>query len=89
MSAQVQDPMSPLVDAIAARLLDRLKPILEANQSVRPRLLTVEQAAVYLGRTEYSIRHLANQGAFPVVRGDGRVQFDVQDLDKWISTNKQ
>lgn len=63
-------------------------PLLEITQGVRPRLLTVAQAAVYLGRTETAVRFLASSGAFPTVRGDGRVQFDVQDLDRWIELNK-
>ena len=82
------DPLSPLVEAIASAVLSKLKPALEQAQGLRPRLLTVEQAAQYLGRTAYSIRHLAAQGAFPCVRADGRVMFDVKDLDSWIDCNK-
>ena len=82
------DPLSPLVDAIAARLAAILAPQLNQNEQVRPRLLTVEQAAVYLGRTERAIYALKSRGAFPSVQADGRIQFDVQDLDTWITQNK-
>lgn len=83
------DPTLSLVDAIASAVLARLKPALAESQGVRPRLLTVQQAALYLGRSDKAVRFLAAQGAFPSVRGDGRVQFDIQDLDRWIEQNKQ
>ena len=80
--------MSPFIDAIAEQVAIRVKTELESKGVVRPRLLNVKQAAVYLGRTEDSIRHLQSSGALPVLRADSRVQFDIQDLDRWISQNK-
>jgi excisionase family DNA binding protein len=56
--------------------------------AVKPRLLTVAQAAVYIGRTEKSVYMLQANGAFPSVRADSRVMFDLHDLDKWIELNK-
>jgi hypothetical protein len=80
--------MSPFIEAMAQQVAIRVKTELESSGVVRPRLLNVKQAAVYLGRTEDSIRHLQGSGALPVVRIDSRVQFDVHDLDRWISQNK-
>jgi len=57
-------------------------------QPLRPRLLTVDQAAGYLGRTTKAVRHLIHQGSFPLVRTGSRVMFDLQDLDQWIEQNK-
>ena len=56
---------------------------------IRPRLLTVEEAATYLGRTKGSVQHLVADGGLPVVRSDRRVFLDIQDLDRWIERNKQ
>lgn len=88
IEAMHPDPMAPLVDAIAARVAALLAPQLQNNQGVRPRLLTAQQAAVYLGRTEKAVYALKSRGALPVVQADGRVMFDVQDLDAWVIQNK-
>lgn len=53
-----------------------------------PRLLSVADAARYLGRTEKSIRHLVQRRKLSSIRGDGRVMFDRGDLDAWIQRNR-
>jgi hypothetical protein len=83
------DPMAPLVDAIASRVIDYMRPLLESSTlALRPRLLTVEQAAVYLARTPNAVRCLLTKDAFPAVKADGRTMLDVRDLDRWIDQNK-
>ena len=77
-----------ILDIIAERIADKVLRHSETTNPLRPRLLTVAQAAVYLGRTETSIRHMASRGVLPTVRGDERIQFDIQDLDRWIDQNK-
>jgi excisionase family DNA binding protein len=57
-------------------------------QVIAPRLLTVADAARYLGRTEKSIRHLVQRRKLASIRGDGRVMFDRVDLDAWIKRNR-
>jgi len=49
---------------------------------------SVEQAAVYLGRTKEALQHLITSGKLPVVRADRRVFLDVRDLDEWVERNK-
>ncbi|MGO9262719.1 MAG: helix-turn-helix domain-containing protein [Bryobacteraceae bacterium] len=79
--------MDMLVDAIAAAVAEELKPLLEMA-SVKPRLLTVEQAGIYVGRTPNAVRILLSRGAFPAVKADARTMLDVQDLDRWIDQGK-
>jgi hypothetical protein len=79
--------MEGFVDAIAAAVLEEIKPLLGVL-SVKPRLLTIEQAGTYLGRTPNAVRILLSRGAFPAVKADGRTMLDVQDLDRWIDQNK-
>ncbi len=76
--------MEALIDLIVERISGRI----EAAQRLRPRLLTVEEAARYLGRSEKAIYALKARGAFPAVQADGRIMFDVRDLDQWIDQNK-
>ena len=58
---------------------------------VRPRLLSLKQAAFYLGRGEDSLRELIYFGVFPVIQLGSRSKMwlDMNDLDEWIMKNKQ
>ncbi len=80
------------LDAIAEVFIDRIAERVSARimvaQTTGPRLLTVEQAASYIGRTTHAVRKLVAAGAFPAVKADGRVMLDIRDLDRWIDRNK-
>jgi excisionase family DNA binding protein len=80
-----------LLDALAERVAGKVRAEFarDAGPAVQPRLLTVEQAAVYLGRTKEAVQHLATDGKIPTVRSDRRIFIDVGDLDRWIEENKQ
>lgn len=52
------------------------------------RLLTIPQAAAYLGRTVWGVRELIWKGKIPAVKIDRRVQVDVRDLDALIERSK-
>jgi excisionase family DNA binding protein len=78
-----------LLDALADRVAVRLSQIVGAAAVRTHRLLSVEEAAEYLGRSTEAIRHMISAGKLPTVRGDRRIQIDVRDLDHWIESNKQ
>ena len=59
-----------------------------AAMPVKRRLLSVEEAAVYMGRTEEAMQHLIGSGRIPTVRIDRRVFVDLKDLDKLIEDYK-
>ncbi len=84
------------LDALIERMADKVAARLQngnqgapVNGEVRPRLLTVEQAAVYIGRTKYAIQHMIASCKLPTVRTDRRVFIDMRDLDSWIEGNKR
>jgi excisionase family DNA binding protein len=80
-----------LLDELADRVVTKLRPELArglTGTAVRPRLLTVDQAAVYLGRSREAIEHMIASGKLPTVRPDRRVFLDLEDLGRWISENK-
>ena len=58
-------------------------------QHIQPRLLTVRQAAKYLGCSEASVYHQIKAGKLVVVRRDRRVFLDVPDLDRIIEACKR
>ena len=54
------------------------------------RLYSVEEAAAYLGRSEWSVRRLIWSGVLPQVRiGSRRVQLDIGDLERIVEQNKE
>lgn len=74
-----------LLEVLAEKLAGKLS---QEPSRLFPRLLTIDQAAVYLGRTREATQHLASSGKIPTVRTDRRVFLDRLDLDKWIDDNK-
>ena len=74
--------LDALADAIAERVFARL------NRGQESRLLSVNEAAAYIGRTPKAIRHMIASGALPAVREGGRVHLDRADLDRWVELRK-
>ena len=79
-----------VLDAVATAVAEKLRaqPPQGSGAGVQPRLLTADQAAIYLGRTKPAIQHMIADGSLKTVRSDRRVFLDKQDLDLWIDRNK-
>jgi excisionase family DNA binding protein len=79
-----------IVEAIADRVVARVKAELShiAPSHIEPVLLSVKDAATYIGRSEQAVQHLIFQKDLPVVRIGRRVHIDRRDLDAWIEKNK-
>ena len=75
-------------DLIAAKLSRRLSESGREGGKMRKRLLTVEEAAVYLGRSKEAVQHMVASGKLPTVKSDRRVFLDLRDLDAWIEGSK-
>ena len=52
------------------------------------RLFSLPEAAIYLGRSTWSVRRLIWSGELPQVRAGGRVHVDVKDMDEFIEKYK-
>ena len=74
-------------DRVATRLVERLGNL--PATSAQPRLLTVQQAASYIGRTREAVTHMVSERRIPIVQSDRRVFIDRRDLDAWIDGNKR
>ena len=70
------------IDAIARRVAE-VRPA-----EIRPRLIDVPKAAVYLGVSQHALREYVRHQTIPTVRANGRVLFDTHDLEKWIARHK-
>ena len=53
------------------------------------RLYTLKEAAIYLGRSDWSVRRLIWKGLLPQVRVGGRVQVDIKDMDAMIDKYRE
>jgi hypothetical protein len=88
MSAEPQNPLEPLVRAIVQQVIRELQES-SVDPGPAPRLLSVEGAARYLSRTPSAIRSMISGKKLKVVRLDGRVYLDVQELDRMIEATKE
>jgi excisionase family DNA binding protein len=79
--------LDDLAERVALKLERRIPP--RKNDAALKRLLTVEEAAQYLGRTKAAIQHLIAARVLPVVKSDRRVFLDLMDLDAWIEKHKE
>ena len=70
-----------IADALALRLRD--------NGLLIPRLLTLDQAAMYLGLTKDALKAKVHMGRIPTVELDKKLRFDRLDLDRLIDQNKR
>jgi excisionase family DNA binding protein len=59
-----------------------------AKEPIKPRLLSVKEAASYPGRSVPSIRELIWAGSLPIIRVGRRIHVDILDLEKWIEQHK-
>ena len=73
MSESNEFTFDRLLELLAEKLASRL---IEDGAKLCPRLLTVDQAAVFLGRSREAIQHMVASGKLPTVRSDRRVFVD-------------
>jgi hypothetical protein len=56
---------------------------------IMKRLLTIAEAGVYLGRSEWTIGDMVRKGLLPYIPDRDRKFIDLKDLDRWIRENKK
>lgn len=83
------DNLAMLTPEEIERIAERVVARLSGPAAIKPRLLTIEDAGRYLGRTPGAIRTLEFRGQLPAIRADSRIMFDIRDLDAWIDRNRQ
>lgn len=75
--------LSSLVIEIAEAVVERLK-----AHTIKNRIVSLEDAAEYLGLTPAALRHKASLGEIPTIRFDKRFRFDRLELDNWIDSHR-
>lgn len=63
---------------------------MSTTQTLRPRLLTTDDAANYLAISAWQLRALVHEGKIPAItRGARSWRFDVLDLDRYVDAEKE
>ncbi len=75
------DFLDRFAKAVALRVAEHLA---TGPATAQGRLMSVTDAADYLGRSKQAIYHLVNQAKIPCKRQGSRLMFDRRDLDRWI-----
>ncbi len=70
-----------IAEAVVARLTD--------CGVLIPRLLTLDQAATYLGLTKEALKAKVHMGKVPTVEIDKKLRFDRHNLDRIITDHKR
>lgn len=58
------------------------------SKNMSKRLYTVEEAAMYLGKTPRAVRDMVYDGKLTCVKIDRRTMLDQRDMDTLIDNNK-
>jgi len=83
---EISGILEQFADLVASKLATELQKA--RAPALAPRLLTIDQAAVYIGRTKDAVQYLLATGKLPAVKSDRRVFLDIHDLDRWIEEHK-
>ena len=74
-----------LMEVLAEKIADRVR---VDSHRLYPRLLTIAQAAAYLGLQADEVERLIARRRISTVRIDRRILLDRDYLDQWIKDNK-
>jgi excisionase family DNA binding protein len=85
-----QNFIERLAQALAARIIPQIQNGNgHGSKPAQKRLLTIKEAADYLGRpSASSIYHLVARRELPCVRHGRNRRFDVKELDRWIEGDR-
>ena len=86
--AKLNTFINAFTDLIAAKVSERLTATDHESPKIKKRLFTVEEAAVYLGRTKEGVQHMIAAAKLTTVKLDRRVFLDRKDLDAMIERSK-
>ena len=79
------DPLSQIIEAACETAIKRAMKIGDISPR---RLLTAQEAAVYLALSEREVYNMIANKELVGVRHGRRIMIDVRDIEKWIDSNK-
>jgi excisionase family DNA binding protein len=83
MKVEINLP-SELVDLIADRVIEKLKPLLAVKQErEKDEIFTVRSLAYYLKVSQKWINELIRANEIPCAKTKGQIKFKKSEIDKW------
>ena len=58
------------------------------RQKLHKRLYSINEAAIYLGRTVWAVREMLWAGKIPYIKDGRRILLDITDMNAWIDKSK-
>ncbi len=58
------------------------------SRSMTKRLYSIKEAAIYLGRSVWSVREMLWAGKITYIKDGRRILLDINDINEWIEKNK-
>jgi excisionase family DNA binding protein len=79
------DPLSQMIEAACEAAIKRAMKVSDISPR---RLLTVQEAAVYLALSEREVYNMVANKELTGVRHGRRLMVDIRDLEEWVATHK-
>jgi len=61
----------------------------KSEQRPQKRLFSLQDTAIYLGRSLNGVREMLWAGKIPYIKDGKRIFIDIRDLDTWIERSKE
>ena len=74
----------PVIEAIAQRVVESLRPLLGRKQEVPDVILTTDQLAEYLGISKQRVYEAVSLKTIPYFKVGRNLRFKKSTIDKWI-----
>jgi excisionase family DNA binding protein len=85
LKAEIDFP-DPVIEAIAHRVVESLRPLLARKLDAPDPILTVDQLAEYLGIRKQRIYEAVSRGTIPYFKVGKSLRFKKSSVDKWIES---
>jgi len=77
-----------VLSVVRAQVMAEMQGREQSKPATQNRLLTVHQAAEFLGRTDKAVRQLVYKRTIPVIRYDRAIRIDRRDLEALVEQNR-
>ena len=85
MKAEIDFP-DPVIEAIAQRVVESLRPLLVRKQEAPDAIFTTDQLAEYLGVRKQRIYDMVSQSTIPFFKIGKYPRFKKSAVEKWIDS---
>jgi excisionase family DNA binding protein len=81
-------PGDPFTELVQRAVAEGIREALKVSEFTNRRLMTVEEAGIYLSLSVREVYNMTAQGDLPPVKRWRRTMVDIRDLERWVERNK-